>query len=186
MTTLSAKIRETSTASKFLFSPQYSQTTSIWPCSSKAALDSFSPSIFRTSSTFWLEQRQRKSTARDLCTRTSSSAKSLPSNSRPLPVRSFVESVFIKKFNRFQSSSHNEKKIFATSGGTVEVLNNKVIVLAETFENPEDIDTQRAEEAIKRAKKRIAKETEEKDIDIIRAELALRRAINRLKLAKKI
>jgi len=81
---------------------------------------------------------------------------------------------------------HNEIKIFTTSGGTIEVLNNKVIVLAETFENPEDIDIQRAEEAIKRAKKRIAKQTEEKDIDIFRAELALRRAINRLKLAKKI
>ena len=79
-----------------------------------------------------------------------------------------------------------EKKIFATSGGTVEVLNNKVIVLAETFESPEEIDAQRAENAIKRAKKRIANDTDEKDIDIMRAELALRRAINRLKLIKKV
>ncbi len=79
-----------------------------------------------------------------------------------------------------------DKKVFATSGGTVEVLDNKVIVLAETLESPDEIDTQRAEDAKKRAKQRIAKETDEKDIDIIRAELALRRAINRLKLIKKI
>ena len=78
------------------------------------------------------------------------------------------------------------KKDFATSGGTVEVLNNKVIVLAETLESPEEIDAQRAEDAVKRAKKRIAKETDEKDIDIVRAELALRRAINRLKLIKNV
>lgn len=79
-----------------------------------------------------------------------------------------------------------DKKVFATSGGTVEVLDNKVIVLAETLESPDEIDTQRAEDAKKRAKQRIAKETDEKDIDIIRVELALRRAINRLKLIKKI
>ncbi len=79
-----------------------------------------------------------------------------------------------------------DRKVFATSGGTVEVLDNKVIVLAETLESPDEIDTQRAEDAKKRAKQRIAKETDEKDIDIIRAELALRRAINRLKLIKKI
>ncbi len=78
------------------------------------------------------------------------------------------------------------KKVFATSGGTVEVLNNKVIVLAETLESLEEIDAQRAEDAVKRAKERIAKETDEKDIDIVRAELALRRAINRLKLIKKV
>lgn len=78
-----------------------------------------------------------------------------------------------------------EKKIFSTSGGTVEVLNNKVIVLAETLESPEEIDAQRAEDAKNRAKKRIAKETDEKDVDIVRAEFALRRALNRLKLIKK-
>ena len=83
-------------------------------------------------------------------------------------------------------TEQGEQKLFATSGGTVEVLDNKVIVLAESFESPEEIDTQRAEEAKNRAKKRIAKETEEKDIDILRAELALRRAINRLKIVKKL
>ena len=61
---------------------------------------------------------------------------------------------------------------------------NKIIVLAETFESKEEIDTKRAEEAIDRAKKRIKKESGETDIDILRAELALKRALNRLKLVR--
>ncbi|MEN8192066.1 MAG: F0F1 ATP synthase subunit epsilon [Bacteroidota bacterium] len=79
-----------------------------------------------------------------------------------------------------------EIKYFATSGGTVEVEDNKVIVLAESFESPEEIDIDRAQQAMNRAKKRMSKDTDEKEIDILRAELALQRAINRLKLVKKL
>jgi F-type H+-transporting ATPase subunit epsilon len=77
-----------------------------------------------------------------------------------------------------------EKTNYATSGGTVEVLNNKVVVLAESFESKEDIDLKRAEEARDRAKKRIKKESGETDIDLARAEYALKRATNRIKLVK--
>jgi len=71
---------------------------------------------------------------------------------------------------------------YATGGGTVEVQNNNVIVLAESFESPDEIDIDRAKKAFDRAKKRLARETDEKDIDMIRAEAALKRAINRLKI----
>lgn len=71
---------------------------------------------------------------------------------------------------------------FATGGGTVEVQNNKVLLLAESFESPEDIDVERAKKAMERAKERLAKKKEEK-IDVARAEAALKRAINRLKLS---
>jgi len=81
--------------------------------------------------------------------------------------------------------SEGKKNIYATSGGTVEVLNNKVVVLAESFESPEEIDIERAKAAMARAKKRIARETDEETIDVLRAELALRRALNRLKLVNK-
>jgi F-type H+-transporting ATPase subunit epsilon len=73
---------------------------------------------------------------------------------------------------------------YATSGGTVEVLHNKVVVLAETFESKNEIDIERAEQARKRAEQRLKRETNEKEIDVLRAELALKRALNRLKLAK--
>jgi F-type H+-transporting ATPase subunit epsilon len=75
-----------------------------------------------------------------------------------------------------------QEKLYATSGGTVEVKNNHVIVLAESFESEDDIDVDRALAAYRRAKERL--EAHEKDIDIARAEAALARALNRLKLKK--
>ena len=95
------------------------------------------------------------------------------------PLMSSFEVGFLK----IEDESGNSTN-YATSGGTVEVLNNKVIVLAESFETKEEIDLKRAEEAKDRAKKRIKKESTERDVDFDRAELALKRAINRIKLKK--
>ncbi len=95
------------------------------------------------------------------------------------PLISSFEVGFIKIDDESGTSTN-----FATSGGTVEVVNNKVIVLAESFESKEEIDIQRAEEAKSRAQKRIKKESNEENIDIARAEFALKRAINRIKLVK--
>ena len=81
-------------------------------------------------------------------------------------------------------ANDSEKEYFATSGGTIEVVNNKVIVLAETFESTKDIDVKRAEEARIRAEERLKKKSEE-EIDDFRAELALKRALNRLSSVKK-
>jgi F-type H+-transporting ATPase subunit epsilon len=73
---------------------------------------------------------------------------------------------------------------YATSGGVVEVKENKVILLAETAERSDEIDVQRAEEARDRARKRLAKKSAEIDMD--RARLALFRAMNRLKVADQL
>jgi len=72
---------------------------------------------------------------------------------------------------------------YATSGGTVEVLSNKILVLADSFESKEEIDIQRAERSLQRAKERIANRNKEK-IDEARAEASLRRALNRIKFAQ--
>jgi F-type H+-transporting ATPase subunit epsilon len=70
---------------------------------------------------------------------------------------------------------------FATSGGVVEVKQNHVILMAESAERADEIDTKRAESARDRAKMRIAEFKPETDIE--RAKRALRRASNRLKVA---
>ncbi|MFH0735018.1 MAG: F0F1 ATP synthase subunit epsilon [bacterium] len=80
-----------------------------------------------------------------------------------------------------------ENKImkYSTSGGTIEVLNNKIIVLAESFEKPEEINLDRAKQALERAKNRLAIGNKEK-IDSVRAEASLQRAMNRIKFVQKV
>jgi F-type H+-transporting ATPase subunit epsilon len=73
---------------------------------------------------------------------------------------------------------------YATSGGFVEVRENKVVVLAETAERADEIDVQRAQAARDRAQKRIAEK--KLDTDIERARLALARALNRLRVSSRI
>src|SRR5258706_6015981 len=52
-------------------------------------------------------------------------------------------------------TKEGETRRFATSGGTVEVHDNKITMLAETIEFSDDIDLSRAEEATQRAERRI-------------------------------
>ncbi|MEX2116190.1 MAG: F0F1 ATP synthase subunit epsilon [Bacteroidota bacterium] len=71
---------------------------------------------------------------------------------------------------------------YATSGGFVEVRDNKVVMLAETAEQADQIDVKRAESARDRAEKRLAEKGVENDIE--RARASLHRALNRLKVAQ--
>ena len=75
-----------------------------------------------------------------------------------------------------------EDSIFV-SGGFMEVRDNKVIVLADTAERAEDIDTERAEQARARAENRIS--TRATDADLSRAQAAMLRSLMRLKVAEK-
>jgi F-type H+-transporting ATPase subunit epsilon len=72
---------------------------------------------------------------------------------------------------------------YATSGGFVEVHENKVVMLAETAERSDQIDVQRATSARERAQKRL--EEKQTEIDVARARIALLKALNRLKISHK-
>lgn len=69
-------------------------------------------------------------------------------------------------------------------GGFVEVLGDRVIVLADSAERAEEIDVARAEAARDRAQKRLAT-TNDPNIDWKRAEESLKRAQVRLQVAAK-
>jgi F-type H+-transporting ATPase subunit epsilon len=69
------------------------------------------------------------------------------------------------------------------SGGFVEVMADRVSVLARIAERGEDIDLERAEAAKRRAEERVAKPMME--IDTERARIALLRAISRLDAASR-
>ena len=74
---------------------------------------------------------------------------------------------------------------FTNGSGTIEVLNNEVLILADSLENVNEIDVERAERAKQRAEDRLARKNIE-DIDVARAEIALKRAINRISASSKV
>lgn len=74
------------------------------------------------------------------------------------------------------------ERYLAVSGGFAEVGNDKVIVLADTAERPDEIDRERAERARQRAEQRLSGRTQE-EIDFTRAAAALARALLRLQVA---
>jgi F-type H+-transporting ATPase subunit epsilon len=82
---------------------------------------------------------------------------------------------------RFRSDSGEQR--LAVASGFAEVLPDKVTVLAETAERPEEINVERARKAKEHAEQRLAGAQTEGDVE--RALDALRRAEVRLRVAGK-
>ena len=78
--------------------------------------------------------------------------------------------------------SGEDDVVAAVHSGFAEILPDKVTLLAEIAEWPDEIDKGRAEAAMKRAEERLVHRTEA--IDVKRAEFALRKALVRLDIAK--
>ncbi|MDD5936074.1 MAG: ATP synthase F1 subunit epsilon [Clostridiales bacterium] len=76
-----------------------------------------------------------------------------------------------------------DEKVAALLDGFIEVLSDRVTILAESCEWPEEIDVHRAEEAKLRAERRL--QGSEGEINETRAEMALRRSLIRLEIAEK-
>jgi F-type H+-transporting ATPase subunit epsilon len=73
-----------------------------------------------------------------------------------------------------------EENFLAIGGGFIEVLNNKVIVLADSAERSEEIDLERAEAARKTAEQALQNRGQMSVEDLAAAEASLRRALIRL------
>ena len=71
---------------------------------------------------------------------------------------------------------------YATNGGFADIRPESVMLLVETAEKVSDIDKNRAESAIKRAKDRL----QDNETDFKRAKAAIDRARNRIKISSRI
>jgi len=77
--------------------------------------------------------------------------------------------------------SGGQEDLIAVHGGFIEVRKEKVVVLAEAAELPEEIDVDRARAAKERAERRLSEKAE--NIDFTRAQIALQKAINCLRVS---
>jgi F-type H+-transporting ATPase subunit epsilon len=85
----------------------------------------------------------------------------------------------------YQAKDSSESVPVAVISGFAEILGDRVTVLAETAERPEEIDIPRAEEAKKRAEQRLAAAASDSNIDWGRAAVALQRSLIRIQVARK-
>ena len=79
-------------------------------------------------------------------------------------------------------TKNGEEFYYATNGGFADIRPEGVMLLVETAEKVSDIDKDRAEKAIKRAKEQL----KDNEADLTRAKDAITRARNRLKIISRI
>ena len=78
--------------------------------------------------------------------------------------------------------ANGEKKKAAVLGGFIEIQKERITILAEDANWPEEIDVERAKAAKQRAEERLSKK--ESGTDVVRAEAALKRAMARIGAAR--
>jgi F-type H+-transporting ATPase subunit epsilon len=86
--------------------------------------------------------------------------------------------IHIKKRN-------GEDEIISVSGGFLEVLKDKVVILADTAERAEELDMSRAEEAHRRAAELKEKARRGEDINFAEVNAAIERELARTKAVKR-
>ena len=91
------------------------------------------------------------------------------------------EAIIALGVGEIKVTQNGKDHFLATSGGFAEITREKVELLLETYERTEEIDTSRAENALKRAEERIKAE----GTDTIRNKASLERAANRLRVSKR-
>jgi F-type H+-transporting ATPase subunit epsilon len=89
----------------------------------------------------------------------------------------------ILRAGELRVTQNGQEQSIAITGGFLEVLDNKVTVLADAAERAEEIELDRAEEAVRRAEERIS--TRGADLDLERALGSLRKAQVRVTVARR-
>ena len=93
------------------------------------------------------------------------------------------EGVFALSIGELKIKKNGKDKYFAIGGGFAEVLNDSVKLLVESLEKSNEIDLDRVNKSIERAKKR--KLERDPELNEARINASMARAINRLKISKR-
>ena len=93
-----------------------------------------------------------------------------------IPLTTILEPCVIK------IHANGEVKKAAVMGGFIEIQKERITILAEDANWPEEIDIERAKAAKQRAEERLSKR--EAGLDVLRAEAALKRAMARIGAAR--
>ena len=93
-----------------------------------------------------------------------------------IPLTTILEPCVIK------IHANGETKKAAVLGGFIEIQKERITILAEDANWPEEIDIERAKAAKQRAEERLSKR--EAGLDVLRAEAALKRAMARIGAAR--
>lgn len=88
------------------------------------------------------------------------------------------------KIGRVKIKQKGKYKEAALSSGYVRITEEEVTIVTDSGEWPEEIDVERAKAAKKRAEERLDKKNDP-DIDTLRAEIALRKSLNRIKISER-
>ena len=91
------------------------------------------------------------------------------------------EAIIALGVGEIKVTKNGKDHFLATSGGFAEITKEKVELLLESYEQAEEIDTSRADAALKRAEERKLSE----EIDSTRNDASLQRAVNRIKGSKR-
>ena len=91
------------------------------------------------------------------------------------------EAIIALGVGEIKVTKNGKDHFLATSGGFAEITKEKVELLLESYEQAEEIDTSRAEAALKLTEERKLSE----EIDSTRNDASLQRAVNRIKVSKR-
>jgi F-type H+-transporting ATPase subunit epsilon len=91
----------------------------------------------------------------------------------------------VLQFGVIRVRAQGEDQFFAVSGGVAEVMPEQVTVLADAAENVEEIDTQRAEEARRRAEEALKQGVGEDTDTYLKIQTAIKRSNLRLDAARR-
>ena len=94
-----------------------------------------------------------------------------------------IEGIIVLDVGEVKVRKNSQDEYLAISGGYAEIMEDRLELLVESVEKSSEIDSERAEMSMKRARTR--KSEQDPELNEVRIEASLARALNRLRVSKR-